>query len=143
MNNKLEVLLECLPEAPFKEQLKQAIDEEIAKQADIKASKLMQSLHEQQGKSNLAMSILEDNCKIQQSILMKLRETLQCQEGESITKVAEEVMKYPNWFGNWIVQYDEELFVAFDPTTDGANIAGAFRSFCEAENYLQRYMEAV
>lgn len=93
MNNKLDILLECLPEAPFKEQLKKAIDEEIVKQADIKTSKLMQSLHERQGKSNLATSILEDNCKIQQSILMKLRETLQCKEGESITKVAEYRMK--------------------------------------------------
>lgn len=143
MTNKLQILLECLPEAPFKEQLKKAIDEEIAKQADIKVCKLMQELSERQGKSKLAMSILEDNCKIQQSILMKLREILQCKEGESITKVAEQVMRYPNWFGNWIVQYDEELFVAFDPTTDGANIAGAFRSFSEAENYLQRYMEVV
>ena len=55
----------------------------------------------------------------------------------------EELSVYPNWFGNWIVQYDEEVFVAFDPTTDGANIVGAFRSFYEAENYLQCYMEHV
>lgn len=93
MNNKLDILLACLPEAPFKEQLKKAIDEEIANQADIKACKLMQELSERQGKSNLAMSVLEDNCKIQQSILMKLSEILQRKEGESITKVAEYRMK--------------------------------------------------
>ena len=93
MNYKLDILLECLPEAPFKEQLKEAIDEEIANQSDIKACKLMQELSERRGKSNLAMSVLEDNCNIQQSILMKLREILQCKEGESITKVAEYRMK--------------------------------------------------
>ena len=143
MNNKLEILLECLPEAPFKVQLKQAIDEEIAKQAEIKASKLMQSLHERQGKSNLAMSILEDNCKIQQSILMKLREILQCQEGESITKVAEQVMKFPIYHGNWILQFAEEVFVVFNPEDDASSILTATRTIYEAENYLQRYMESV
>lgn len=132
MTNKLQILLECLPEAPFKEQLKQAIQEEIS-------NKLLFI----QGKFNLADSIYKQNAEQLQGILEKLREILQCKEGESITKVAEQVMRYPNWFGNWIVQYDEELFVAFDPTTDGANIAGAFRSFSEAENYLQRYMEVV
>ena len=132
MNNKLDILIECLPEAPFKEQLKQAIQEEIS-------NKLLFI----QGKFNLADSIHKQNAKQLQDILEKLREILQCKEGESITKVAEDVMKYPNRFGNWIVQYDEEVFVAFDPTTDGANIVGAFRSFYEAENYLQAYMEEV
>lgn len=93
MTNKLQILLECLPEAPFKEQLKKAIDEEIVNQVDIKACKLMQALSERQGKSKLAASILEDNCKIQQSILMRLREILQCKEGESLVKVAENRMK--------------------------------------------------
>jgi hypothetical protein len=137
----LEILLECLPEAPFKEQLKLAIQQEIDFQSDSKVSQIMKLISERQDKSKLAASILEDNCKIQQGILMKLREIMKCKEGESITKVAEEVMKYPNLFGNWIVQYDEEVFVVFDPTTDGANILGAFRSLYEAENYLQRYME--
>ena len=132
MNNKLEILLECLPEAHFKEQLKQAIQEEIS-------NKLLFI----QGKFNLADSIYKQNAEQLQGILEKLREILHCKEGESITKVAEQVMKYPNWFGNWIVQYDEEVFVVFDPTTNGANIIGAFQSFYEAENYLQCYMEHV
>ena len=93
MMNKLEILLECLPDALFKVQLKQAIKEEIAKQADIKTSTLMQSLHERQGKSNRASSIVEDEYKIQQTLMNKLREILQCKEGESITKVAEYRMK--------------------------------------------------
>lgn len=137
MTNKLQILLECLPEAPFKEQLKKAIDEEIAKQADIKVCKLMQALSERQGKSKLAMSILEDNCKVQQGILMKLREILQCKDGESIIKVAEQVMKYPKCFGNWIVQYDEEVFVVFDPFDGGRSILCATRSLEDAEQNLK------
>lgn len=81
MNNKLDILLECLPEAPFKVQLKQAIQEEIS-------NKLLFI----QGKFNLADSIYKQNAEQLQDILEKLREILQCKEGESITKVAEHRM---------------------------------------------------
>ena len=92
MNYKLDILLECLPEAPFKEQLKQCIKEEIEYEAQ-KARTMLVALYSRQGKSHLAPSIVEDNYKIQQAIMNKLREILQCKEGESITKVAEYRMK--------------------------------------------------
>lgn len=92
MNNKLDILLECLPEAPFKEQLKQAIKEKIEYEAQ-KARTMLGALYSRQGKSHLAPSIIDDNYKIQQTIMNKLREILQCKEGESIVKVAEYRMK--------------------------------------------------
>lgn len=92
MTNKLQILLECLPEAPFKEQLKQAIKEKIEYEAQ-KARTMLGALYHRQGKSHLAPSIIEDNYKIQQTIMNKLREVLQCKEGESIVKVAEYRMK--------------------------------------------------
>lgn len=141
MTNKLDILLECLPEAPFKEQLKQAINEKIEYEAR-KARTILGALYSRQGKSNLAPSIVEDNYKIQQAIMNKLREILQCKEGESILLVAKQVMKFPIYHGDWILQFAEEVFVVFNPEDDGFSILTATRTIYEAENYLQAYMEA-
>lgn len=37
----------------------------------------------------------------------------------------------------WITEYPGEVFVVFDPTTDGAHILGAARTFVEAEKILK------
>lgn len=140
MNNKLDILLECLPDAPFKEQLKQAIKEKIEYEAQ-KARTMLGALYSRQGKSHLAPSIVEDNYKIQQAIMNKLREILQCKEGESLVKAAEVVMKYPVYHGDWILQFAEKVFVVFNPEDDGFSILTATRTIYEAENYLQSYMD--
>jgi len=36
----------------------------------------------------------------------------------------------------WITEYPGDVFVVFDPTTDGAQILGAARSFSEAKSLL-------
>lgn len=37
----------------------------------------------------------------------------------------------------WIVEYPGEVFVVFDPMTDGSGILGAVRTFDEAEKILK------
>ena len=37
----------------------------------------------------------------------------------------------------WITQYPGDIFVVFDPITDGAHVLGAARSFAEAEKILK------
>lgn len=41
-----------------------------------------------------------------------------------------------NNHGNWIVEYPGDVFVVFDPTTDGAHILGACRTLDQANQML-------
>lgn len=42
--------------------------------------------------------------------------------------------QFPIRDGSWIIQYDYDVFVSFDPTTDGAYLIGAHRTLTEAES---------
>ena len=42
----------------------------------------------------------------------------------------------PQYHGNWILEYPGDVFVVFDPTTDGSDILGAARTLEEAEAIL-------
>lgn len=47
----------------------------------------------------------------------------------------------PKHHGQWIVELIEDIFVVFDPTTDGAEIVGASRALDEAEQLLNDWMK--
>lgn len=46
----------------------------------------------------------------------------------------------PKHHGQWIVELIEDIFVVFDPTTDGSDIVGAARTLDEANQLLDRWM---
>jgi hypothetical protein len=46
--------------------------------------------------------------------------------------------RFPKVHNSWIYQYDEELFVVFDPTTDGAHIIDTCESLEQAQAVLNR-----
>ena len=54
-----------------------------------------------------------------------------------LEKTLKELSTYPKYHGNWIVQYDEEVFVVFDPFDGGSSILCATRSLEDAENNLK------
>lgn len=41
---------------------------------------------------------------------------------------------------NWIIEFNESVFVVFDPTTDGSDIIGAARTLDEAKRLLDHCM---
>lgn len=44
----------------------------------------------------------------------------------------------PKHHDNWIIEFNESVFVVFDPTTDGSDIIGATRTLDEAKQLLDR-----
>lgn len=44
----------------------------------------------------------------------------------------------PKHHDNWIIEFNESVFVVFDPTTDGSDIIGAARTLDEAKQLLDR-----
>lgn len=46
----------------------------------------------------------------------------------------------PKHHDNWIIEFNESVFVVFDPTTDGSDIIGAARTLDEAKRLLDRCM---
>lgn len=46
----------------------------------------------------------------------------------------------PKHHDNWIIEFNESVFVVFDPTTDGSDIIGATRTLDEAKRLLDHCM---
>ena len=46
----------------------------------------------------------------------------------------------PKHHDNWIIEFNESVFVVFDPTTDGSDIIGAARTLDEAKQLLDHCM---
>ena len=53
----------------------------------------------------------------------------------------EYTMLHPIDHGSWITEFTRDVFVVFDPITDGAEIVGAARSLEEADQLLNQWME--
>lgn len=46
----------------------------------------------------------------------------------------------PKHHDNWIIEFNESVFVVFDPMTDGSDIIGAARTLDEAKRLLDHCM---
>lgn len=46
----------------------------------------------------------------------------------------------PKHHDNWIIEFNESVFVVFDPTTGGSDIIGAARTLDEAKRLLDHCM---
>jgi hypothetical protein len=70
----------------------------------------------------------------------KAIENGETREWREITRFAELVLQkfgnMPKHHGSWIVEYPGDVFVVFDPTTDGAGILGASRNISGANKIL-------
>lgn len=59
-------------------------------------------------------------------------------EADAGITVSEPSRTEPIAHGPWIYEFTRDLFVVFDPMTDGAHIAGAVRTLAEAEAILEK-----